>query len=220
MPRAPSLTLEFFHDVVCGWCYNLSPRLRLLAEEFDLEIRHRTFVLQDSPERMVEVFGSLEQAKATILGHWAACREASESPERFDIEGMRAAPFDYPHGLPGALGCVAAERLGGPETHWRYFDAVQAAHLAEARNVADWSVLVDVAEAIGLDVDRFRHLAADPLTRQVVEGHRRRAHLLQVTQVPTVIVRETGQRLVNASLDDLRIQLRHNQSLAAALAAH
>ncbi|ATJ82339.1 DsbA family protein [Halomonas beimenensis] len=219
MARPPSLTLEFFHDVVCGWCYNLSPRLRRLAEEFDLEIRHRTFVLQDGPERMVEVFGSMEQAKATILGHWAACREASESPERFDIEGMRAASFDYPHGLPGALGCVAAERLGGPEAHWRYFDAVQAAHLGEARNVADWGVLVEIAESIGLDVPRFRRLVTDPLTLQTVEGHRRRAHLLQVTQVPTVIVRETGRRLVNAPLEDLRMQLQGNLSLVAAARA-
>lgn len=28
MQGAPKLTLEFFHDVVCGWCFNLSPRLR------------------------------------------------------------------------------------------------------------------------------------------------------------------------------------------------
>lgn len=215
----PTLTLEFFHDVVCGWCYNLSPRLRRLTEEFDLDVRHRAFVLQDSPERMAEVFGSPAEAKATILGHWAACREASEAPERFDIEGMRAAAFDYPHGLPAALSCVAAERLGGPEAHWRLFDALQAAHLGEARNVADWGVLAEVAGDTGLDVDRFRELVADPHTLEILDGHRRRAHLLQVSQVPTVIVRETGRRLVNAPLEDLRAQLRGNLSLVTAATA-
>ncbi|MGD9863521.1 MAG: DsbA family protein [Pseudodonghicola sp.] len=48
------LTLDFFHDVVCGWCFNISPRLHRLAQEVDLDIRHRCFVLQDSPRRMEE----------------------------------------------------------------------------------------------------------------------------------------------------------------------
>ncbi|NHF72044.1 DsbA family protein [Paracoccus xiamenensis] len=44
-----TLHLDFFHDVVCCWCYNISSRLRRLSSEFDLDIRHRTFVLQDGP---------------------------------------------------------------------------------------------------------------------------------------------------------------------------
>ena len=109
------LTVDFFHDVVCGWCFNISPRLRVLAGEFDIEVRHRTFVLQDSPEQMIAVFGSMDQAKGTILGHWAACRAASDTPELFNIDGMRAAAFDYPYGLPAALFCKAAERLSGQD---------------------------------------------------------------------------------------------------------
>jgi len=42
-----ALTIDFFHDVVCCWCFNISSRLRRLASdaEFDLDIHHRTFVL-------------------------------------------------------------------------------------------------------------------------------------------------------------------------------
>jgi len=28
------MEIEFFHDVLCAWCYALSPRLSLLTEEF------------------------------------------------------------------------------------------------------------------------------------------------------------------------------------------
>ena len=36
----PTLTIDFFHDVVCCWCFNLSSRMRELAAGFDLDIRH------------------------------------------------------------------------------------------------------------------------------------------------------------------------------------
>ncbi|QFT85434.1 DSBA-like thioredoxin domain protein [Halomonas sp. THAF12] len=211
----PSLTLDFFHDVVCGWCFNLSPRLHRLAEEFELNIRHRTFVLQDSPARMVEVFGSMGQAKATILDHWAACREASEAPERFNIEGMRRAPFDYPHGLPGALACQAAQYLAGQAGHWQMFDAIQVAHLSEARNVADPRVLRSIAREAGFGTHAFTRLMEDPATLEAVQADQRLARQLRVSVVPTVIVRETGQRLVNGSLESLRAQLLDNLRLVS-----
>lgn len=37
------LTPDFFHDGVFGRCFNVSPRLRKLAGEFDLDIRLRGF---------------------------------------------------------------------------------------------------------------------------------------------------------------------------------
>ncbi|MDW7748793.1 DsbA family protein [Halomonas sp.] len=211
----PSLNLDFFHDVVCGWCFSLSPRLHRLAEEFELHIRHRTFVLQNSPARMVEVFGSMAQAKATILDHWAACQEASEAPQRFNIEGMRSAPFDYPHGLPGALACQAAQSLAGQAGHWQMFDAIQAAHLSEARNVADPRVLRAIAQEAGFGTSAFWRLMEDPATLEAVQADQRLARRLRVSVVPTVIVRETGQRLVNGPLDSLRTQLLDNLRLVA-----
>ncbi len=210
------LTLEFYHDVVCGWCFNLSPRLRRLAEEFDLAVRHHSFVLQENPGQMVAVFGSMAQAKTTILGHWVACRAASDTPEAFNTEGMRAARFDYPHGLPAALACKAAERLAGQAGHWRMFDALQRAHISQARNVADPAVLKDVAWEAGFDAPEFARLMARDATRTAVEVDRKRARGYQVVSVPTVIVQETGARLVNSQMADLRAQIRANLSLAEA----
>lgn len=215
MAPGPTLTLDFFHDVVCGWCFNISPRLHALSEEFDLDIRHRSFVLQDSPARMVEVFGSMAAAKETILGHWAACQAASDTPDRFAIAAMRAAPFDYPHGLPGALACKAAERLAGQDGHWRLFDAIQAAHLSQARNVADAAELQLIAAGAGFDPGDIARLMNDPSTRQAVEADRLLARRMQVTRVPTIIVRETGARLVNGPLEDLRAQIAAARQLVA-----
>ncbi|MDF2230941.1 DsbA family protein [Albimonas sp. CAU 1670] len=203
---APRLTLEFFHDVVCGWCFNLSPRLRALAAELPIEVRHRAFVLQDSQARMAEVFGSPARAKAEILRHWQACRAASDAPERIDVARMRAAPFPYPHGLPGALACKAAERLGGRDAHWAMFDALQRAHLSEARNVADPAVLVETAAALGLGPG-FARLMEAPGVRAAVEADRALARRLGIRTVPSLILREGRVRLDHGSPGALRAQL-------------
>ena len=52
-PRFRPLTVDFFHDVVCSWCYVMSPRLRQAAAELGIQVRQRSFVLQDNREQMV-----------------------------------------------------------------------------------------------------------------------------------------------------------------------
>ncbi len=211
----PRLHLDFFHDVVCCWCYNISSRLRLLSDEFDLNIRHRTFVLQASTKEMATRWGTPEQARKTILAHWVACREVSDAPDGLDVEAMRRARFDYPHGWEAALACKAAERIGGQSTHWDMFDAIQRAHFSQARNIADVDVLTEVARGIGLEAPAFGQIKSDQQTAEAVNADRLYARQRQIRTIPAVIVRETGQRLVNGPLDDLRAQLRSANHLAA-----
>jgi predicted DsbA family dithiol-disulfide isomerase len=210
-----SLTIDFFHDVVCCWCFNISSRMRGLAEEFDLDIRHRTFVLQASRAEMASRWGTPEEARGTILGHWEACRQASDRPELFNIDAMRAAPFDYPHGMTAALGCKAAERVGGQAAHWDMFDHLQRAHLTEARNIADPDTILQEARKLGFGEAEFRAAFDAPATAQAVAADRQQARMLQVHAVPTLIVRETGARLVNGPQADLAAQLRAALRLVA-----
>jgi predicted DsbA family dithiol-disulfide isomerase len=210
-----SLTIDFFHDVVCCWCFNVSSRIRNLAAEFDLDVRHHTFVLQDSRDEMAARWGSPEDARKTILDHWAVCRQVSDQPELVDIDAMRAAPFDYPHGLTAALACKTAERLGGQARHWDMFDRLQRAHLTEARNVADPATALDVARELGFEAAAFAELFDDPGTLRAVETDRLWARALQVWSIPTLIVRDTGTRLVNGPHEDLAAQLRAALRLVA-----
>ncbi|MDX5413142.1 MAG: DsbA family protein [Rhodobacterales bacterium] len=210
-----SLTIDFFHDVVCCWCFNISSRMRNLVAEFDLDVRHRTFVLQASRAEMAARWGSPEDARETILGHWAVCRKVSDRPELVDINAMRAATFDYPHGMIAALGCKAAERLGGQNAHWDMFDRLQCAHLTEARNVADPATVLDVARKLGFEASAFAELFDDPGTLRSVETDRQKARKLQVRSIPTLIVRETGTRLVNGPREDMAAQLRAALRLVA-----
>ena len=211
----PALTIDFFHDVVCCWCFNISSRMRALAAEFDLDIRHRTFVLQASPAEMAARWGTPEDARETILGHWAVCRQVSDRPELVDIDAMRAAPFDYPHGLIAALGCKTAEQLGGQAAHWDMFDHLQRSHLTEARNIADPEVVLHAAQELGFETAAFADVLEDPETLRTVETDRQYARALQVRSIPTLFVRKTGSRLVNGPREDLAMQLRAALRLVA-----
>lgn len=210
------LTIDFFHDVVCCWCFNISSRMRVLASELNLEIRHRTFVLQASPEEMAGRWGTPDEARETILGHWSVCRQVSDRPEMINISKMQRATFHYPHGWTAALACKAAERLGGQSAHWNMFDCIQSAHLTDALNIADRTVLDDLARDIGLNIDAFTNAMADSATAQAVEEDRQRARALQVRSIPALIVRGTGARLINGPIEDLRAQI----SVAGRLLAH
>jgi putative protein-disulfide isomerase len=210
-----TLSIDFFHDVVCCWCFNISSRMRSLAAELDLDIRHRTFVLQASRAEMALRWGTPEAARDTILGHWAVCRQVSDRPDMVNIDAMRAAPFDYPHGLEAALGCKAAERLGGQPAHWDMFDRLQQAHLAEARNIADPETVLQVARDLGFEAATFTEAFNDPATAQAVAADRHLARALQVQSIPTLIVRETGTRLINGPKEDLAAQLRAAKRLVA-----
>ncbi|UYV37063.1 DsbA family protein [Rhodobacteraceae bacterium D3-12] len=211
----PTLTVDFFHDVVCCWCFNISSRMRDLSTEFDLDVRHHTFVLQASRAEMAARWGTPEKARETILGHWAVCREVSDRPELVDIDAMQAAPFDYPHGLTAAVGCKAAERIGGQAAHWDMFDQLQRVHLSGVRNIADPEVVLDAAGALSFDTAHFADVFNDTATVLAVKTDRQRARSLQVQSVPTLIIRETGARLVNGPREDLAAQIRAAKRLVA-----
>ena len=203
------IALDFYHDVVCGWCFVLGPRLKIVAREFDLEIRHKGFVLQDSRERMIAAFGSMPAAKAEILRHWEQCRAAADDPSSIDVEGMRAAPFEYPNGWLAALACQAAERQAGMEGHGRMFDALQVKHLTENRDIADLDVIMETARLIGLDPDQFERDVAGVEVHERVRADRREAARLGIRSIPTLVVRGNNIMLRNiASTDDLRARIR------------
>jgi len=150
------MEIEFFHDVLCAWCYALSPRLRRLTEEFpDIQVIHRSFPLAPQPEDIAHMFGSKEKGKKNILKHWKAAN-MNDDEHRINAELMEQRDFDYPYSTPALLACKAAEMQGAQEMHWNYFDKAQEAHLTLCRNVADFDVLVDIARELGLDVDRFK----------------------------------------------------------------
>ncbi|MGF1687425.1 DsbA family protein [Photobacterium japonica] len=213
--QQPTLRIDFFHDVICGWCYVLSPRLRQLAAEFDLDIHHHAFALTATREDQIEKFGSVAQAKQIIMGHWAQCAKADDD-QRINVEGMRAQAFDYPISTPGLVACKAAAQQGGEQgseaVYWDYFDAITHAHLHENRNIADDAVLVALAGEIGLDTARFQQDMPDPQRHHEIEADRQLAAAYGVNSTPTLVINQQWAIPGAVSLTQLREALNEIQA--------
>lgn len=196
--------IEFFHDAVCGWCYVLSPRLRKLAKQANVEIIQRCFVLQRNDEEIAQRFGSLEMAKFEILNHWASCKAHADDPDTIDIEGMRAKSFTYPSGYLAALGAKAAELMGDSSTHWDYFDEIQHQHLKLNNNIGDKAVIIDAARIIGLDESEFSKLLSSTEVKNAVEDDLRNARRLAISSIPTIVI--NGEKVISQVLTSEQLE--------------
>ncbi|MEH6534352.1 MAG: DsbA family protein [Photobacterium frigidiphilum] len=193
------IRIDFFHDVICGWCYVLSPRLRQLAKEFNLDIHHHAFALSESREEMVGKFGgSMKQAKKIILGHWEQCARADDQ-RRINVEGMRKQTFEYPFSTPGLIACKAAAQQGEDDAYWDYFDAVTHAHMSENRNIGDINVLTDIAGEIGLDKSQFTDDYSDSKRLNEIKSDRKLAQEYGISSTPTLVINQ--QWILPGALD-------------------
>jgi len=184
------MEIEFFHDVLCAWCYALSPRLRRLTEEFpDIKVIHRGFPLAPEPNDIVQMFGSKEKGKRDILQHWKAAN-MNDDEHRINAELMEQRDFDYPYSTPALLACKAAELQGGQAMHWDYFDKVQEAHLTLCRNIADFDVLTDIARELSLDVEKFRADLRGEQVKYLLRLDIDRALELGVEATPTLVAND------------------------------
>ncbi|WP_107689654.1 DsbA family oxidoreductase [Coprothermobacter proteolyticus] len=184
------MEIEFFHDVLCAWCYALSPRLRRLTEEFpDIKVIHRGFPLAPEPNDIVQMFGSKEKGKRDILQHWKAAN-MNDDEHRINAELMEQRDFDYPYSTPALLACKAAELQGGQAMHWNYFDKVQEAHLTLCRNIADFDVLTDIARELSLDVEKFSADLRGEQVKYLLRLDIDRALELGVEATPTLVAND------------------------------
>lgn len=183
-----TVKIEFFHDVVCGWCYIQSPVLRKIRKHFDVEVIHRSYILQHNPQQLAQRFGSLAKAKREILSHWHSCQKFEGSTDRFNIQGMTAATFSYPSGLLSAQATKAAEYLNGQLGHWNMFDALQKAHLQHAQNIGNIDTILAVADMLGYEIDEFLDAMYQPKIFEALKQDSARAQAFNIRSIPAMIV--------------------------------
>jgi len=185
------IKIEFFHDVLCAWCYALSPRVDKLKEKYgdQIEIVHRSFALAPEPDSIAQMFGNKAEGKEEILGHWRAANQ-NDDEHRIHAEIMVTKPFDYPYSTPGLLACKAAELQGGNAMHEKIFNRIQKAHMTDCDNINDFEVLKKCAADVGLDVEKWEKDYHSQQVRQMLDEDLYKAYQYGVNSVPTLIANE------------------------------
>jgi len=97
-----------------------------------------------------------------------------------------------------------AEAIEGQSGQWRYFDAVQNAHLKISKNIADIKVLLDIAELRGFSRKEFKELMELDSTLYAVEHDIAAARNLGVRSVPSKLINVKRLMSETLTLDQLR----------------
>lgn len=188
------MKIEVWSDVVCPWCYIGKRRLERALEqrpETEVRLNWRPFLLNpempaeglDRQLYLVKKFGS-EARVRRIYGAIAEAGETVEIDFAFDridrtpnsVDSHRLIRFAHRHGL------------GEPAVETTF-----QAFFLDGRDIGDPAVLLDIAEAVGLDLEMTRaHLESDADIAQVHEENAQ-AHRLGINGVPAYVF---GGRMV------------------------
>lgn len=182
------IKIEFFHDVICSFCFPMSYRMRQLKKEMpEVEIIHRSFALVKDPEDFTPMFGSREKAKEEILSYWFHANQNDEL-NRFNIEGMKQTNFLFPSSMNGLLASKAAYFIGGDDLYWDVFDALQRSLFMENKNIEDVAVIEEVIESLSIDLVTWRRQFASRETLNAVMDDLKLAQDYQLRSVPSLII--------------------------------
>ena len=182
------IKIEFFHDVICSFCFPMSARMRKISEKYNnVEIIHRSFALGWEEENFIRMFGSREAVKPEVLGHWAQANQ-NDDDHRFNIEGMETQDFNFPISKPGLLAAKAAGMIGGQEAYWDVFDALQDALFVVNQNIEDPQVIEEAIQATDVDFDQWKKQVQDPKTEEAVLADLKQAEAYSVYSAPTLII--------------------------------
>ncbi|MGB7407794.1 MAG: DsbA family oxidoreductase [Pontixanthobacter sp.] len=200
MSNAPRhLAIDIYSDIMCPWCLvgygQLQKALAQLDGEIAATIRWRPFELNpDMPpqgeDRSEHIARKYRRTAAETQGVQDHMRNAAEEAGvSLDYTGEGDAPpammwnsFHAHKMLAWVLDSEGAEK----QTELKL--ALFEAHFNHRRNIADRSVLLDIAEHIGLDrTEATAALDSDDLTDRV-RAEEAQAMDLNITGVPAMIV--------------------------------
>lgn len=192
------IRIEFFHDVICSFCFPMSYRMRQIEKKYPhIDIIHRSFALVPTPEAFVNMFGSRERAKPEIIAHWETANR-NDDLHRFNVEGMRRTDFPFPSSSNPLLACKAAQILGGEPAYWDMFDALQTALFVENRNIESLECIEQCVIAASLDLEKWKETFHQAETRKALDADLDLVRLYRLRSVPALVINE--RHVVNGAI--------------------
>lgn len=184
------IKIEFFHDVICSFCFPMSARMRRIAKSYNnIEIKHRSFALGWEAEDFIRSFGSREAVKSEVLGHWVHANE-NDDAHRFNIEEMRQTDFNFPISKPGLKAAKAAGLIGGDNMYWDVFDRIQNKLFVENENIEEISVLEEAVKETSLSFTDWKAQFENDETEKAVLEDLQLAQTYGVNSAPTLIINQ------------------------------
>ncbi|ANH04112.1 MULTISPECIES: DsbA family oxidoreductase [Shinella] len=150
-----AITIDVVSDVVCPWCYlgkkRLDKAIEAVGDDLAVAVTFRPYQLNpDMPAEGVDHKTHLAEKlggdEAVTRAHEMLAGLGQEAGIAFDFPAVKISPntLDAHRLLRWAM-------IEGPEVQNRVALALFKAYFEEGRNVGDRTVLLDIAEACGMD---------------------------------------------------------------------
>lgn len=211
---ASSPILHYLYDPLCGWCYGAASLVKAARNVLSIHAHGGGMMSGDRAQRVTL------QLRNYVLPHDRQIARTTGQPfgaAYFDgLLRDTTAVFDS---TPPIAAMLAAEKIGG-----RGLDLIarlQTAHYVEGRRIADDTVLVEMAGAIGLESTAFVR-ALEAAKRGEVHSHiaetRRLMAEIGGQGFPTFALESAGRiKILSVSKffgrpDELSVWLRHELS--------
>lgn len=186
------MRVEIWSDVACPWCYVGTRRFERAVERtgIDVDVVYRAFELDptvptgvESPplvDYLARKFGDPSRVQAA---HARLTSAGAELGIDFRWAGMRRAnTFDAHRLLTWALDTDGAHRQSALK------QALLRAYFTDGLDVADHTVLADLAGAVGLEGAAASEVLASDRYAAEVRAEREEAHRNGIAAVPTFVI--------------------------------
>lgn len=174
--------LIYVHDPMCSWCWGFAPVLEDFLHKLPDDITVVRLLGGLAPDNDEVMPVELQQQ---IQSTWKRIQEK--------IPGTRF-NFDFwEKCIPRRstyLSCraVIAARKQGEEFDKKMTTAIQHAYYLEAKNPSDKNVLVQLAQELGLDAERFRFDLESPGVNQALMEEIEQSRKMHVSSFPSIML--------------------------------
>ena len=187
------VTIEFFHDVICSFCFPMSYRMRQLQKLMpEIQIVHRSYALVKSVVDFDLMFGSRKAAKEEIMSHWEHANH-NDDMHRFNISGMRQVNFPFPTSMNGLIACKAAYFVAGDAGYWDVFDALQNALFVDNRNIDEKEIIADCVRKSGIEFEAWEQHYNSVETKDAIERDFLLVEQYNIQGVPALVINGNQQ---------------------------
>ncbi|WP_161878981.1 DsbA family oxidoreductase [Alkalibacterium sp. MB6] len=191
------MKVEFFHDVICSFCFPMSYRMRKVAEKYSrLDITHRSFALGWEKDQFIQMFGSHEAVKPEVMNHWKHANENDEL-SRFNIDGMKDKDFLFPTSKNALKAAKAAGLLNGQHAYWEIFDVLQHALFVDNKDISNLDIIEKIIEQSSIDSSSWKEQFESPETEQAVLEDLRLVENYGIKGAPALVIE--GKYLISGA---------------------
>lgn len=178
-----STTMTVFTDPFCTWSWGSEPILRRIRETYRSQVEIE-FVMGG----LVEDFDTFHDGAngisepADVAPHWREAAERHDMPVDAGIWREDPPRSSYPPSI-----AYKAAQLQDPALADAYLRRLREAFAAERRRIDDEEVLVELADEVGLDIDRFQTDLEGDRPREAFHEDLERSHRERGTVFPSYL---------------------------------